>query len=497
MAKRHTARHAAHARRASDDRHRPTIFNEDGDPGTDSSSSAVRTRTRRTVILCIAAALVIVIAATSGGIYWHHTSQLHAEALAQCASARKQLDSGLGKLNTALNAAQPVAQTKAASVDDPQTLTTLASAITTSSNTAEQYKASNSRYQCDATASMATLRDSAAAIVTAGRDAERQTATITDNANAVTRSQANKTNAGIRYTLKAAISQSRGWISQTANGKVTDETTRTTLQQRVDTAQQLIDGPEIVTDSARYQTAIDQLNDGMDKVAASNIAKLGVDCAKEQCVALTFDDGPNAQNTPPVIEALRKTGTVATFFNCGGVIDANAPLIRQLHDMGNPIENHTWNHPHLQTLSRADVHTQLTQTSEKIEQTVGVYPSMIRPPYSEWSNDVRDEAVAMNSSIINFDVMGYDWERNATQVHDAVLTWTRGGSIVLLHDLQGSTAQAIESIITDLKARGFVFVTIPQLLGYNPKPGYVYYSQHTVVKPGEPWRPSSYFSDQW
>ncbi|NEG96694.1 polysaccharide deacetylase family protein [Bifidobacterium sp. SMB2] len=308
---------------------------------------------------------------------------------------------------------------------------------------------------------------------------------------------ANKTNETVRFTLTAAVSQSQGLLDQT-KGQVNDESTRAKLQQLVKTANDQLNGNDIITDGAVYQKSLDQLNAAMDAVTTSNIAKLGVDCRKVQCVALTFDDGPDANNTPPVIEALKKTKATATFFSVGEhITDTTTPMLKQLADAGYPIENHSWNHPHLQTLSKADVVKQLTDTSTAVKKAVGTYPSMIRPPYSEWSNDVRDQAVVMNSSIINFNVMGYDWEKDADGVHDAVLEWAKPGDIILLHDLQGSTAKATERIITDLQAKGYTLVSVPQLLGERPKPGYVYYSQDQVVKPGEPWKPSTDYAEQW
>ncbi|PWG59352.1 polysaccharide deacetylase family protein [Bifidobacterium catulorum] len=459
------------------------------------SAASVRgARRRRPLIIVIVIAMVAAIAVSGGVAYSRHNR--HVQAMSRCTAARTTLLDAATALGKAVSATESEAGTQPSAVEDPATVATLRTAVAEAKTLVSDAN-DGERYRCDDAMSADDLTTRTQSLTDAGKDASQRAKAIAADATTVRRGVANKTNAAIRFTLTAAVSQSKGLLDQT-DGKVTDESTRTRLQQLITAADDQLNGNDIITDKTVYQRSIDQLNQAMDKVTASNIAKLGVDCTKAKCVALTFDDGPDAANTPPVIQALKKTGTTATFFSVGEhITDKTSPMLKELAGAGYPIENHTWNHPHLQTLGKADVVSQLTRTSTAVEKTVGTYPSMIRPPYSEWSNDVRDQAVAMNSSIINFNVMGYDWEKDADGVYDEVLQWTRPGDIILLHDLQGSTAKATERIITDLKARGYTFVSVPQLLGERPKPGYVYYSRDQMVRPGEPWKPSTNYAVQW
>ncbi|PLS31505.1 polysaccharide deacetylase family protein [Bifidobacterium margollesii] len=450
-------------------------------------------RSRRPIAVIVAIALIAALA-IGGGVVWSWRAR-HGRALAQCESARNGLIAETDALRKAVESSSSVMSVSPSSLEDAGVLATARAEVQSSRQLID--RTAGDDYACSGEMTADELDSRTVAIAEAADRARKQTKTLPVEAAAVRRSTANKSNEAVRYTLRAAVSQAKELLSDTS-GKVTDDSTRVRLKRLADAADRQLTDDETISDGAEYRRSIDGLNAAMDAVTTSNIAKLGVDCAKAKCVALTFDDGPDATNTPPVIRALQETGTVATFFSVGQHIDERtAPMLRQLRDSGHPIENHTWDHPHLRTLSRSDVASQLTRTSALVEKTVGAYPSMIRPPYSEWSNDVRDQAVAMNSSIINFDVMGFDWEKDAKGVHDAVLQWTRPGDIVLLHDLQGSTAQAVKGIIDDLKAEGFTFVTIEQLLGERPKPGYVYYSRTQVVRPGESWRPSTYFAEQW
>lgn len=309
---------------------------------------------------------------------------------------------------------------------------------------------------------------------------------------------ANALNADARTTLAAAASQGQWWLAST-DGHVDDESTRTALGTAIDRANALLDGAEIRVDGKPYRDATAALNTAMDAVAASNVSALGVDCAKSACVALTFDDGPSAKTTPTVIDALKRTNTTATFFTVGEHVanDGEGRLTKELADAGYPIENHSWNHADLASLSAGDLRSQLVGTNDAVQKVSGYAPTMIRPPYSSWNDAVRREAIRLNTAIINYDTIGVDWSVGADQVYDKVVRWTHPGSIILLHDIQPSTAGSIERIITTLKARGFVFVSIPQLLGGRPQPGWVYYSRTGHIKPDQPWADSSLFTQQW
>ncbi|WP_165777263.1 polysaccharide deacetylase family protein [Bifidobacterium primatium] len=459
-----------------------------------SASDLARRHSRRPLVILIVVAMVAAIAVSGGVAFTRHNR--HTQALNQCSTARTTLTSATERLDNAVKDAKTSTTVQASTLEDPSVLASLQTTVAKAGKLVSAVD-SGDGYRCAETLSADELDAKTRKLNSAADDAKKQTTAITSGIRSVRQNVANKTNETVRFTLTAAVSQSQGLLAQTKD-QVSDESTRTKLQQLIRTADGQLNGNDIITDGTVYQQSIDQLNAAMDAVTASNIAKLGVDCKKVQCVALTFDDGPDATNTPPVIEALKKTKATATFFSVGEhITGTTTPMLKQLAEAGYPIENHSWNHPHLQTLSKADVVKQLTDTSTAVKKAVGTYPSMIRPPYSEWSNDVRDQAAVMNSSIINFNVMGYDWEKDADGVHDAVLEWAKPGDIILLHDLQGSTAKATERIITDLQAKGYTLVSVPQLLGERPKPGYVYYSQDQVVKPGEPWKPSTNYAEQW
>lgn len=446
----------------------------------------------RLVCALVAVAVICCTVFVSAG---YRLGVLHNEriqALAQCNAARSALSRNLKTLRNASLLSDDVAPVeaniKAAFAGNPALTDFESSRAHAATLLAEPSR------QCPADGSIPEL----SALTTTLRGRAQ---TIRSHARELTHASdkvANLTNAGPRRTLATAVSQAQWWVDFTA-GQVSDESTRISLSEAIGNARNLLDGNGIVMDRQPYIQQVAALNAAMDAVAVSHNAKLGVDCSKVACVALTFDDGPNAKNTPVVIDVLRRTKTTATFFTVGEHVAKpdEGKLTVSLTRAGYPIGNHSWSHANLAALGETDLTAQLQRTNDELEQTTGYAPLMIRPPYSSWNDAVRQRAIAMNAAIINYDTIGVDWARTAPQVRANVVRWTKPGSIILLHDPQDSTAQSIESIITDLKARGFVFVTIPQLLGGLPKPGWVYYSRTGYLTPDQPWTDSSYFTAEW
>ncbi|NMN00113.1 polysaccharide deacetylase family protein [Bifidobacterium sp. DSM 109958] len=440
----------------------------------------------RIIVTAIACTLAVLLAA---GLAAHWTlAERTARLTAQCDDAARGLSAQLTTLRNTLGTSDAIADRARGTAPDADSQT---------------FDAAVSAAHADAAADVPQCSDARTAEdLTARADALRSRSddvrTRSDELATLNRERADALNAGARRTLSAAVSQGRWWFDSTA-GKVTDDALRSTLNAAVSDARALLDGSDVVVDDAPYRQATAALNTAMDAVAESNVKALGVDCASARCVALTFDDGPSGATTPTVIDVLERTRTIATFFTVGEHVSdpQEGALTKRLADAGYPIENHSWNHADLSRLGAADLTHQLQDASDAVERVTGYMPGMIRPPYSNWNDAVRDEAVLMNAALVNYDTAGVDWARDAEHVHDNVIRWTHPGSIILLHDIQPSTAQSIERIITDLKARGFTFVTIPQLLGGRPQPGWVYYSRDHHLAPDQPWAASGTFTDQW
>ena len=175
-------------------------------------------------------------------------------------------------------------------------------------------------------------------------------------------------------------------------------------------------------------------------------------------VRLTFDDGPHRTATPDILDTLANRGVEATFFVTGEMTVARPEIVRRATKEGHRIGNHSWSHPELTTLDRAQVESQLRRTNEVIEQTTGIFPSEWRPPYGATNGFVEAAAqdVGLNSMVL-WTIDPRDWaDPPATTIRDRVLQGVRPGGVVLLHDGTGqNTAAALPMILDGLRERGY------------------------------------------
>ena len=184
-------------------------------------------------------------------------------------------------------------------------------------------------------------------------------------------------------------------------------------------------------------------------------------------VALTFDDGPWAGQTDLILDILRSQGVKATFFMLGYSARKNPGLAKRVADEGHLIGNHTMGHTMLTEVKPAKVDAQIAEGQRTIARASGVQPRWFRPPGGDISASVWARVRDANLSVAMWNVDPKDWRRpTAAQLTRYVVNHVRPGSIVLLHDGGGdrsATVEALPSIIRELKAAGYSFVTLDQL----------------------------------
>lgn len=199
-------------------------------------------------------------------------------------------------------------------------------------------------------------------------------------------------------------------------------------------------------------------------------------CAQVACVALTFDDGPVPQ-TADVLDVLASENVHATFFVVGSQVAQHPEIVRRMVAEGNAVGNHSYSHPNLTTLSVGNIRSQLTRTSDAIESAAGIRPTILRPPYGATNANVRTVTTELGMAQVLWDVDTMDWrDRNTALVTQRAINGARAGSIILVHDIHPTTRAAVRGIVTGLKAKGYVLVTVPELFGNTMIPGDKYVS---------------------
>lgn len=200
-------------------------------------------------------------------------------------------------------------------------------------------------------------------------------------------------------------------------------------------------------------------------------------------VALTFDDGPKPETTPKVLETLAQANVRATFFMLGQQVNAFPDTARQVADAGHELANHSYSHPDLATLSADKVKEQINQTQAAIFKATGVLPTYVRPPYGSFTYDT---AVAIGLPIVNWSVDSLDWkDKDVKALLNRVESQTGSQSIILMHDIQPTTVKALPKVIENLKAKGYQFVTVSEMLAEDEDSLVVHfggYDQREITK---------------
>lgn len=229
--------------------------------------------------------------------------------------------------------------------------------------------------------------------------------------------------------------------------------------------------PSLAQDGA---PAIKTLSLGVESVAVPSAAVKqppSVDCRKVKCVALTFDDGPVPQ-TNEVLDVLRRRGARATFFVLGSQARNHPEVLRRMVAGGNAVGNHSWSHPMLSRLSLKASKSQLNATENAITAAIGPHQRLVRSPYGQDTPKVLKLVRGFGAPLILWSVDPEDWKyRNTGLVTKKVLGAVRRNSIVLLHDIHPTSRGAVAGIVDQLQAKGYVLVTVPELLGSKAKPG--------------------------
>ena len=194
-------------------------------------------------------------------------------------------------------------------------------------------------------------------------------------------------------------------------------------------------------------------------------------------VALSFDDGPDPDMTPQVLDVLAQGGTHATFFVIGKWLDLYPQLAKRMVAEGHVLGNHSWNHSRLQNFYFTKRHMQELENCEQAIKTAtgGSLPVLYRPPVGLKSGDLARAAYRHNLILVTWSLHSHDSRlRDPEKIARRVLKKIRGGDIVLLHDghdLSGRQrpycAQAVRLILQGLRAKGLECVTIPELLNFH------------------------------
>jgi peptidoglycan-N-acetylglucosamine deacetylase len=191
--------------------------------------------------------------------------------------------------------------------------------------------------------------------------------------------------------------------------------------------------------------------------------------SNEKLVTLTFDDGPDPEGTPILLEILKRHRIKAVFFPIGTKIRAHPDMIRQIDQDDHLIGNHTHRHRwYTNFLISGPLNREIQMAQETITAVIGKVPAYFRPPVGLTNPHLRKVLKKQGLSIVGWDVRPFDIGTRADLVIKRVLKKIRPGSIILLHDKGRTPADwtaLLDQLVTKITAQGFRFADPEQLLG--------------------------------
>jgi peptidoglycan-N-acetylglucosamine deacetylase len=227
-------------------------------------------------------------------------------------------------------------------------------------------------------------------------------------------------------------------------------------------------GRTMSADAQSITPATDEMNE-VPKPFRGTIVYQGKLKTNEKVIALTFDDGPGPKNTVEILEILKKNNIKATFFMIGQMVEYFPKIAQQVAADGHVIGNHTWHHWYFQ-MDAATAASEIDRTADIIYKTTGKKTTLFRPPGGFLNNGLAQYARNQKYAVMMWSEESGDAERRSPQVPmlvKNVLKYAKPGAIVLMHDGGGNRSRSVKALpemIAGLKAQGYRFVTIPQLL---------------------------------
>ncbi|MBQ7096859.1 MAG: polysaccharide deacetylase family protein, partial [Clostridia bacterium] len=185
----------------------------------------------------------------------------------------------------------------------------------------------------------------------------------------------------------------------------------------------------------------------------------------EKVVALSFDAAWGNEDTGRLIEIMDKYGVKTTFFVVGSWVDKYPESVKQLHDAGHEIMNHSNSHPHMTELSVEKMKEEVNKCDEKIKAITGVKPTLFRAPYGDYNNAVVGAMRETGHFTIQWDVDSLDWKNlSADEICKRVTQKVKSGSIVLFHNAALNTPDALPPIIECLQKEGYKIVPVSEII---------------------------------
>lgn len=239
-----------------------------------------------------------------------------------------------------------------------------------------------------------------------------------------------------------------------------------------DTGQNLneVDGTSIKKDQMKKEEPVVEENPKVEEndveekkdayyVDAKNFIRPVAETGQEEkIVLLTIDDAPAGESTTTILDILDKYNAKAIWFVNGYYADKNRELLKEIHERGHLIGNHTWWHKKLTTLNPQETREEIVSINDLVEEVTGVRPTYFRAPFGVNSETAYEVLKNEKMQAMNWTWGSLDWElKKPEEIEKNVIEHVHNGANILFHDKE-ITAEALDNILKALSDKGYHFV---------------------------------------
>lgn len=182
-------------------------------------------------------------------------------------------------------------------------------------------------------------------------------------------------------------------------------------------------------------------------------------------IAISFDCAWGVEHTDEILKNLKSANVRATFFTVQFWAEKYPEYLKKIDEAGHEVGTHSATHEYMSKLDETHIRSELKTSSEAITKVTGKEVTLFRAPFGDYDNLLIDTATSMGLKTIQWDVDSLDWkDLTAADIASRIVERAKSGSIILCHNNGLHTAEALPIVFDTLKARGFEFVPIGELI---------------------------------
>lgn len=187
-------------------------------------------------------------------------------------------------------------------------------------------------------------------------------------------------------------------------------------------------------------------------------------------IAISFDDGPAANYTSQILQILKAENVPATFFCIGNRIAGNEHLLKQIHENGHLIGNHSFSHHFWFDMYPAKkMLDDMKQMDAEMLRVIGKKPKLFRPPYGVTNPNLKKAIISGGYTPVGWSVRSLDTViRDEQKLLNKVNAEIQPGAVFLFHDTSEATLKILPAFIQEVKKSGYNFIPLDKLLALKP-----------------------------